>query len=139
MGQLYIVEMSAAARGLRRYVCMVADELGIRPAFCVDVDDTASIYLALDRRLRRFPERDLALLWDEKHGWSVGVESGCGEDIIVLAYLGDELLPPAAKVARFVNDVFLDRYPGEPAPPILRTPGTADSLDDQLSALGLRG
>ncbi|WP_235998664.1 DUF6292 family protein [Qaidamihabitans albus] len=127
--------MTASARGLKRYVELVADELRMPPAFCVDVDDyRATVYFALEERVPRYPDRDLALLWDEENGWAIGVESGCGEDIIVLAYLGGDIVPAPSLVARFVDDLMHERYPGQLEPPALRRAGTDDDLDERLAA-----
>ncbi|WP_106181348.1 DUF6292 family protein [Prauserella shujinwangii] len=131
--------MTATARGLRRYVELVAEELRMPPAFCVDVDDRATVYFALEQRVPRYPDRDLALLWDEENGWAIGVESGCGEDIIVLTYLGEDLLPSPGLVARFVDDFMADRYPGRPDPPGLRCAGTLDELGERLTRFGSAG
>jgi hypothetical protein len=67
--------------------------------------------VALEQRLPGFPDRDVALLWNEQHGWSVGVETSCGEDVIVLCYLGTDILPTPRVVARFVAEAFADDDP----------------------------
>lgn len=85
--------------GLTGYVAAV----GVGEEFCtVDLDDPASAYVALDVRLPRHPGRDNALLWDEGHGWAFAVETHSGEDLLVLAYLGGELVPAPARVRGFV-------------------------------------
>src|ERR1700743_3781772 len=90
--------------GLRDYVALVAAALGVGLESCaIEPYPPASAYIALDARLARFPHRDLALLWDERHGWSAGVETHSGEDLIVVAYRSGDLLPPPAAVRTFAE------------------------------------
>ena len=91
-------------RGLRGYLQAVTAALGIGLESCtVDLDTPVSAYVAIDWRLTRFPGRDVALIWDEQHGWAATIEAGCGEDVIVLAYLGgDDVLPDPRHVVRFM-------------------------------------
>jgi hypothetical protein len=110
-------------RGLRAYLGGVAGALGFGMESCsVDLDIPVSAYLALDWRLRRYPDRDVALLWDEVHGWAVAVEAPCGEEVIVLSYLGGadgaDVLPEPRAVVRFLaalraGDLTSD-WPGSP-------------------------
>lgn len=94
------------ARGLRGYVGKVAAELGVGlESSVIDPSPPASVYIALDTKLIRFPGRDLALLWDERFGWSGAVETHSGEDLIIIAYQGGDLLPEAGDVAAFVDDL----------------------------------
>ena len=66
----------AAARGLRRYVHLVAEAVGVgEEASTIQFDDPVSAYLALDRCSPQHPDQDLALLWDERQGWALGVVS----------------------------------------------------------------
>lgn len=111
------------ARGLRRYIGNVAAALGVGLESCV-IDSTtpASAYVALDVRLPRFPGRDLALLWDERFGWSAAVEAHCGEELLVLAYRGGELLATPKDVTRFVTDLRANRSTGTSAPPQIDVP-----------------
>lgn len=103
----------AFGRGLRGYLAAVADALGVGLESCaIDPQPPASAYLALDQRVPTYPERDLALLWDERYGWSAAVETHSGEDLIVLAYFGDDPLPAPAAVARFVADVRMNHQVG---------------------------
>jgi hypothetical protein len=91
------------ARGLRGYVDEVARAVGVGLESCaIDPYPPASVYVALDTKLAGFPGRDLALLWDERFGWSAAVETHSGEDLIVIAYRGGELLPDPSDVAAFV-------------------------------------
>jgi uncharacterized protein DUF6292 len=94
------------ARGLHRYVRMVSQALGLRgDCSCVQAEEPISAYLALDGRFSRFPDRDVALLWEESRGWSAAIESG-GGDLHVVACLGQELLPPPAVVASWTRRLF---------------------------------
>ncbi|NIH87479.1 hypothetical protein FHX45_004372 [Amycolatopsis granulosa] len=106
-GQMYLEYEDAQARGLRRYVRLVTEALGLGGnAYFVQLDPPpANAYLALERRLPEFPDRDAALLWSEDTGWSLVVESHCGEDLIVLSYLGTDVLPAPRVVARFAEDL----------------------------------
>lgn len=110
------------ARGLEGYVGAVARRLGVGLESCtLDPEPPASAYLALDWRLDRFPDLDVALLWDERRGWHVALESRTGEDLITLVYQGEGLLPEPAKVCRFLTDLRTGAHRmGQPVPPRLR-------------------
>src|SRR5919198_1460791 len=60
----------------------------------------ASVYLALDRQLDEFPGCDVALLWDERHGWSLAVESPDSGAVRMVTYLGVDVLPAPRVVAQ---------------------------------------
>jgi hypothetical protein len=107
------------ARGLRGYIAKVTSELGVGLESCaIDAAPPASAYVALDVRAARFPDRELALLWDERHGWSAAVETYSGEDLVVLTYRGGDLVPGPADVAAFVAAVLAgDQSVGQPDPP----------------------
>lgn len=49
--------------------------------------------------------RDTALLWDERRGWAFAAETHSGENLLVLAYLGGELVPAPARVHGFVTAI----------------------------------
>lgn len=99
-------------RGLRGYVRHVSGTLRISgDCWCVDMARPASAYLALDGHLTGYPGRDVALLWDERQGWSVAVETHSGEDLLLVAYLGGQVLPSATKVARWVGHLFASDNP----------------------------
>lgn len=125
--------LGAAARGLRQYLLAVAAKLDAPAWFC-EVDVPAGAYVALERRLARFPGHETALLWDERDGWAVAVESATGDEVIVLAYLGEDVLPPPEAVVEFVAGLYGEKYPGRPDPPDFRRPGTADGFDERLAA-----
>lgn len=98
--------LDQAERRLRAYVRRVARGLGLGPesAWC-EVAEEANAYVALDRQLPQRPGRDVALVWDERRGWAVGVETGSGEDLLIVAWHGPELLPAPARVVRFTEAV----------------------------------
>jgi hypothetical protein len=102
----------SVVRGLRRYIRQVGEALGLRgECSYVQADESACAYLALDGRLRRFPDRDVALLWDEQHGWAAAIETHSGADLMVVAYLGEDLLPSPQAVATWVRTVFDTEHP----------------------------
>jgi hypothetical protein len=121
---------SAAARGLRRYVQLIAEAVGVgAEASTIQLDDPVSAYLALDRCSPRHPDQDLALLWDERHGWALGMESTVSADLLVLGFLPAEV-PPPRTVADYVaaacrGDGFGATRPRAPRP-------EADDLADLL-------
>ncbi|WP_326952651.1 DUF6292 family protein [Amycolatopsis sp. NBC_01286] len=125
--------LGAPALGLRQYLLAVASKLDAPAWFC-EVEVPATAYLALELRLDRFPDHETALLWDEQDGWAAAVESATGEDVVVLAYLGEDLLPAPCAVEEFVRDLYGDGYPGRPDPPDFRRPGAADGFDERLAA-----
>jgi hypothetical protein len=109
---------SAAARGLRRYVRLVAAALG--PAVdCAAVhwDHPANAYLALTGRLRWFPGRAVALTWDGQHGWAMALATCASESLTVLRYLGNDVLPAPRDVATFSDRLFRDEFVGRADPP----------------------
>lgn len=103
-------------RALRAYLATVAGALGIGMESCaLDIDTPVSAYLAVDHKVPAFPDRDVAVLWDEERGWSVAMETHSGEDLILLAELGgDTVAPPAEVVARFVAEVCGGRTTDDP-------------------------
>lgn len=108
----------AALHGLRRYVRRVSEELGLRgEAFNAQTEPTASAYLALDRRLPDRPDRDVALLWTERHGWALTIETNAGEDLVVAGYLTAESLPPPEVVAEFAQSLLSGERSPRPEPP----------------------
>ncbi|HEX3593118.1 MAG TPA: DUF6292 family protein [Pseudonocardiaceae bacterium] len=118
--------------GLRGYVALVAAALAVGLESCAtDPYSPASAYIALDVRLSRYPKRDVALLWDERQGWSVCVETHSGEDLIVVAYLGRDLLAPPATVQMFVEAVVAGLPVGRTEPPTM-APCDRDVLVDRL-------
>ena len=108
--------------GLSGYLAAVSAAVGVGGESCTaDLDVPASAYVALDLRLPHHPGRDLALLWDERHGWALAMETHSGEDLLVLAYLGDALVPSPGRVRGFVAAIHAAGGPAAPpVPPDLR-------------------
>ena len=93
-----------ALRNLRDYVRRVAVAMGQRcDCACVLTEQPVSVYLAVDGRVDSYPDRDVALLWDEKTGWSAAVETASGEDLIVVADMGPEVWPEPGRVAAWAT------------------------------------
>ncbi|CAL9542583.1 hypothetical protein SUDANB95_04226 [Actinosynnema sp. ALI-1.44] len=104
------------ARELRRYVERIGDALDLSgECWCYDAGPPATAYLALEGRLPTHPDRDVALVWDERQGWSVAVETGCGEDLLVVADLPG-VVPRVEVVARFATRLLHGDPPPDPAP-----------------------
>ncbi|WP_410599700.1 DUF6292 family protein [Amycolatopsis sp. lyj-90] len=104
------------------YLAEVTAALRIGLESCtVDHDRPVSAYVALDERLPHYPGSDVALLWDEIHGWAAAIENHCSEDLTVLRYLGGNTATPApAQVARFIAALHEnDDGVGQLAPPSL--------------------
>ncbi|GHF63820.1 hypothetical protein FHX82_003111 [Amycolatopsis bartoniae] len=127
----------AAESALQGYVSAVAEALGVPPeSTCAMTGRPASAYIALEERLPNFPDRDLALLWEDTQGWAAAIETHSGEDVIVVAYLGGEVVPPAREVVAFLRDLLADRHPGQLEPPNFdRCP----DLVERLARHGHRG
>jgi hypothetical protein len=124
-------------RALRGYLDAVAGKLGVGLESCTfDGDLPVSGYLALDRRLPEFPDRDLAMVWDEVHGWAVAIETHSGEDLIVVSYLDtDTVTPPPGLVARFLHEVTGGRSRlGRPDPAVQRVAGEHQNLIRDLES-----
>lgn len=108
----------AAESALRAYLAVVADALGVPPkSTCAMPGPPASAYIALDEDLPGFPDRDLALLWEDTQGWAAAIETHSGEDVIVVAYLGKEVVPAPREVVAFLRDLLADAHPGQLEPP----------------------
>ncbi|MEU8637248.1 DUF6292 family protein [Amycolatopsis sp. NPDC048633] len=120
-------------RGLREYVAGVARAVGVGLESCtLDAGTPAAAYIALDWRLTRFPEHDLALVWDEAHGWAAAIEDVSGAT--ALAHLGGEVLPAPRAVVRFLAAVRAgDPDAGALEAPALREPGDHEELLATLS------
>lgn len=119
------------SRRLLGYLDAVASALGVGLESCaVDLDVPASAYVALDGRFGRFPGRDVALTWDERHGWAVVVDAVGDEGLTVLAYLGGtEVIPAPKAVARFLAALGAGNHTfTRPEPPNFRDAGEHDSL-----------
>lgn len=112
-------------RRLAVYVDQVAAAVGVpADATGYEVTDTATAYLALDLRSAARPDLDLMLVWDERLGWYVAVETNPAETPVVVAYLDGDVVPPPAAVARFVTDTAGGRHMSRfrpVVPPVKRT------------------
>ncbi|MEV6643889.1 DUF6292 family protein [Amycolatopsis sp. NPDC051371] len=115
-------------RALRGYVAAVARAVGVGLESCtLDAGTPAAAYIALDWRLTRFPDHDLALVWDEAHGWAAAIEDHGGATI--LTYLGGEVLAEPRAVVRFLAAVRADDPDaGTLEAPALREPGDHEEL-----------
>jgi hypothetical protein len=106
----------------------------------LDAGTPAAAYIALDWRLSRFQGHDLALVWDEVHGWAAAVEDATGEASTVLAYLGREVLPDPRAVVRFLAAVRAgDPDAGTLEAPVLRKAGDHERLLAMVPAVPGRG
>lgn len=105
---------------------------------CDTTGTPVSAYIALDGHLPTFPDRDFALVWDERHGWGGAIETHSGEDLIIVSYLGgSDPTPDPDDVARFARQLLDGGMPGRLDPPehtplpdlprrLLAAAGTAD-------------
>lgn len=102
-------------RALGEYVRAVAAAVGVPDeSTTVEISDTATAYLGLPRRWPGRPGHDVMLVWNERRGWSLAVETDPGAAAIVLAHHGDDLVPGPDTVARFVADTAAGRHPDQP-------------------------
>jgi hypothetical protein len=117
-------------RGLRQYLRLIARRLGVDLESCwYECAPDATAYIALDQRVPRHPDDDLALVWDERTGWCAGIEVGRGADLVPLTYLGPPVLPSPEEVTVFVADLVAGRRADHPEPPAMPT---EDHLADLL-------
>jgi len=112
-----------AEHGLRHYTAQIAAAVGSGPeaAWC-EWADAPSAYIALEHRLPRYPTRDAALIWAAERGWAVAVEPGCGEDLLITASLGGDVLPPPPTVTAFARAVLAGRHTDTHHPPRAAAP-----------------
>lgn len=121
-------------RRLAVYVRQVATAIGVpAEATGYEVTDTATAYLGLDQRWATHPDHDLMLLWDERLGWYIAVETTPAEAPVVLAYLHGDTVPPSATVARFVTDTAGGRHASRIRP--LQPPIERAALADKMAAV----
>lgn len=121
-------------RGLAGYLRAVAEALAVpAEATSFEISDTVSAYLGLARRWEQRPWHDLMLVWNERHGWALAVETEPGEPTTVVGYLAsDQVAPSPAAVARFVTDLLAGRR--APARrPDFPTTAARDQLADELA------
>jgi hypothetical protein len=105
-------------RGLAGYVRAVAAALRVsEEATGFEISDTVTAYLALTERYPDCPGRDLMLVWGERDGWLVAVETQPTEPPVVVGYLGNaDILPSPGTVAGFVAGLLGGRHPLGPRP-----------------------
>lgn len=116
-------------RGLRGYVRAVAAALDLPPqGTSFEVSDTATAYLALRRSPGR-PGEELMLVWSERSGWALAVET---EPASVLAYFGENLVPEPEPVRRFVREVLAGHWRAGRRP-VFSTEGNRPELTKRLS------
>lgn len=122
---------SPAARGLRRYVGLVAQacELGMDCSF-IELERPVSAYLPVDGRVPGFPDVDVALCWQEGRGWAAGVEPHSAEELVLITQLRGDVLPDPERVARFLREVRGGDLSGDE---VTGRPRTADDLLDRLA------
>lgn len=122
-------EDDRAARGLLRYVRLVGHALGMGSvAAVVQLDEPLGVYLPLDRCVAEHDDCDLALVWDERRGWALAVESGGGVDLRMAGFLGDELVPAPEVVAAYVDRACRGDGFGAASAPELESAGLAELL-----------
>lgn len=120
-----------ALTALRAYLADVTTTLGVGLESCtIDHDLPVSAYVALDERLPGYPGHDVALLWDEAHGWSAAIETP-SDGLTVIRYLGGTtVVPPPWQVADFVTALRADDHRvGHLEPVPLRRPTDLDDLE----------
>jgi hypothetical protein len=102
------------SRGLAGYLHAVAEELGVPPeGTTFEISDTATAYLALARRWPARPGRDVMLVWSERTGWTVSVETDPDETPMVVARLGGaDPVPEPRTVAQFVTEALTGQETG---------------------------
>ncbi|WP_116049853.1 DUF6292 family protein [Amycolatopsis palatopharyngis] len=126
----------ALRQGLSGYLRAVAEEVGVpREGTSFEVSDTATAYLALAGRWHERADQDLMLVWSERHGWVLAVETDPAEPALVVDYLGgNDLVPTPAEVGRFVTEVVagLRRHQGDR--PVFPIVDTRHDLAERLAA-----
>lgn len=121
---------SPAARGLRRYVGLVARACGSgMDCSFIELERPVSAYLPVDGRIPGFPDLDVALCWQEGRGWAAGVETHSAEELVLLTHLDGDVLPDPQRVARFLCDVRGGDLSGGALPEPPGSRGTEDPLE----------
>lgn len=123
------------AHELRHYLASVAELVGVGCEACsIQLDHPVCAYIAVDQRLPTFPQRDVALLWDERHGWALAIETHGGSDLIVLGYLAGGLLPSPFDVAAYLKRAVDGGGTGQSWPP---PPSRIDAGEELARSLAL--
>lgn len=132
-----IYDCDGAESALRAYVAVVAGALGVpEDSTCAMPGKPATAYIALEARLPAFPDRDLALLWEDTQGWAAAIETHSGEDVIVVSYLGIEVVPAPREVVAFLHALLADEQPGRIDPPNFEP---RPDLVERLATYGYHG
>lgn len=89
----------------RAYVDAVADAVGAGPdeRYC-RTDEVYAAYIVVPRMDRRFPGREVALMWDSG-GWALGFETSSGEDMIILGSTSGRPVPAPSAVVALCDDL----------------------------------
>ena len=113
-------EVRELSLGLAGYLRAVAVAIGVpSEATSFEISDTATAYLALARQWPGRPGRDLMLLWSERTGWTVQVETDPGEQPMVVARLGgNDPVPEPKVIAKFVADAVARDSSAVAGPPV---------------------
>jgi hypothetical protein len=118
---MWLEDESATVLGLRRYARLVERALRLGGGgYYVQTEPTASIYLPLPNRLSSFPDHDVALYWDERRGWAIGIEVD-HDDLTLLTVLPGDPLPKPRDVAAFVDTFYAGHVPDNPPPRSVQT------------------
>lgn len=124
---------SLAAQGLSRYLRLVTRALGLAgTGSYIQWEPPANAYLALHDRMPLFPTSDIALVWHEERGWAIGIETDASEDLIIMSYLPDDVLPAPRVVAEFARSVVAGEHAGQSQPAVLRSRDDDDDLHARL-------
>lgn len=122
------------SRRLADYVHQVAAAIGVSSdATGHEVTDTATAYVAVDERCVTHPDHDLMLVWDERLGWYIAIETTPTEPPVVMAYLDGDAVPAPAVVARFVTDTANGRHTCRIRP--VFPPTERSTLAEKMAAL----
>ncbi|WP_425266618.1 DUF6292 family protein [Amycolatopsis thailandensis] len=71
----------------------------------------------------------IALVWNERQGWALALDTGSTTDVVVIQRLGVELLPSPRAVATFTHGIYCGDFTSDPN---LAPPPLCDDLADQL-------
>lgn len=103
---------------LRRYTREVGAGVGLESESCwCEVAEQCTAYLPLPCAPVSHPGREAALVWDEAHGWAIGIETSSGEDLLIQAWYGPDRIPDPPQVAAFTRAVLSGRPAGQSTPP----------------------
>jgi hypothetical protein len=126
-------ESFAVAGALTSYVRSVAGFVGVPPeGTSCELTDTATAYLALPQHAPGHPDHDLMLVWDERDGWAVSLETDPNGPAVLVGRLGGDLVPSPEVVAHFVADVMAGRPPA-PSDEVQRAPVGRRALAERMN------